>query len=174
MLLFEKFNDRSIRASLSQSNVPQKNVLEIMSLETITNDEEKMNDVIYHDNGNENMKMKKNRMNTDNDAKTIFSSSSENEKEIDVEQMKIDDVIAARKRCRCQKVSLTIQRRLKHKMSKKIFMIIDEQCLAMLKEIIKNGNCEKKDTLNCVCYSHLVLLNNHFDLKTNQLNAIAI
>ena len=53
-------------------------------------------------------------------------------------------------------------------------MIIDEQCLAMLKDIIKSGDCEEKNTLNCVCYSHLVLLNNHFDLKTNQLNAIAI
>ena len=85
MLLFEEFNDRSIRASSSQSNVSQKNVLKIMSSKTITNDEEKMNDVIYHDNENGNMKMKKNRMNTDNDAKAIFSSSSEDEKEIDVE-----------------------------------------------------------------------------------------
>ena len=44
----------------------------------------------------------------------------------------------------------------------------------MLKKIIKNENREKKNTLNCVCYSHFILLNNHFDLKTNQLNAIAI
>ena len=53
-------------------------------------------------------------------------------------------------------------------------MIIDEQCFAMLKKIIKDEDCEEKDTLNCVCYSHLVLLSSHFDLKTNQLNAIAI
>ena len=53
-------------------------------------------------------------------------------------------------------------------------MIIDEQCLAMLKKIIKNKDREKKNTLNCVCYFHLVLLNNHFNLKTNQLNAVAI
>ena len=46
-------------------------------------------------------------------------------------------------------------------------MIIDEQCFAMLKEIIKNEDCEEKDTLNYVCYLHLVLLNNYFDLKTN-------
>ena len=59
-------------------------------------------------------------------------------------------------------------------MLKKTFMIIDEQCLAMLKKIIKNKNCEEKNTLNCVYYFHFVLLNNHFDLKTNQLNAIAI
>ena len=85
MLLFEEFNDRSIKASSSQSNVLQKNVLKIMSSETITSDEKKMNDVIYHDNENGNMKMKEDRMNTDSDAEVIFSSSSENEKKIDVE-----------------------------------------------------------------------------------------
>ena len=81
--------------------------------------------------------------------------------------MKIDDVTAARKRCRCQEVSLTVRRRLEHKTSKKIFMIIDEQCLAMLKEIIKDEDCEEEDTLNCIYYSHLVLLSNHFGLKMN-------
>ena len=65
-----------------------------MSSKTITNDEKKMNDVIYHDNENEDMKMKKNRINTNNDAKIIFSNNNEDEKEINVEQMKIDDVIA--------------------------------------------------------------------------------
>ena len=108
MLLFEKFNDRFIKASSSQNNMFQKNVLEIMSSRTITNDEEKMNDIIYHDNENGNMKMKENCINTNNDAKVIFSSSSEDEKEIDVEQMKVDDVTATRKRCCCQEVSLTI------------------------------------------------------------------
>ena len=53
-------------------------------------------------------------------------------------------------------------------------MIIDEQCLAILKKIIKNEDCKKKIILNCVYYSHLVLLNNYFNLKMNQLNAIAI
>ena len=145
----------------------QKNVLKIMLSKTITNDKEKMNDVIYYDNRNENMKIKKNRINTNNDAKIIFLSNNKGEKEINVEQMKIDNVITIQKRCRCQKISLTIQKKLKHKMLKKIFMIIDEQCLTMLKEIIKNENREKKDTLNCVCYFHLVLLNNHFNLKMN-------
>ena len=79
-----------------------------MSSKTITNDEKKMNNVIYHDNENENMKMKKNRIIINNDAKIIFLSSSENEKKIDVKQIKIDDVITIRKRCRCQKISLTI------------------------------------------------------------------
>ena len=53
-------------------------------------------------------------------------------------------------------------------------MIIDEQCLAILKEIIKSEDYEEKDTLNCICYSHFVLLSSHFDLKTNQLNTVAI
>ena len=81
--------------------------------------------------------------------------------------MKVDDVIATRKRCRCQKVSLTIQRKLKYKMLKKIFMIIDKQCFAMLKEIIKDKDREEKNTLKYVYYFHFVLLNNHFNLKTN-------
>ena len=56
-----------------------------------------MNDVIYHDNKNENIKMKKNRMNINNDIKIIFLSNNENEKKIDVKQIKVDDVIATRK-----------------------------------------------------------------------------
>ena len=52
-------------------------------------------------------------------------------------------------------------------MLKKIFMIIDEQCLAMLKEIIKSEDRKEKNTLNCVYYFHLILLNNYFNLKTN-------
>ena len=55
-----------------------------MSSKTIINDEKKMNDVIYYDNENENMKMKKNRMNINNDAKIIFLNNNEGEKEIDV------------------------------------------------------------------------------------------
>ena len=43
-----------------------------------------------------------------------------------------------------------------------------------VKKIIKNKDCEKKNTLNCIYYFYLVLLNNHFNLKTNQLKAIAI
>ena len=55
-----------------------------MSLKMIINDEKKMNDVIYYNNENENMKMKKNRMNINNDAKIIFLNNNKNEKKIDV------------------------------------------------------------------------------------------
>ena len=55
-----------------------------MLSKTIINDEKKINDVIYYDNENENIKMKKNRIIINNDAKIIFSNSNENEKKIDV------------------------------------------------------------------------------------------
>ena len=97
MLLFKTFNDKSIKISSNENNVSQKNVLKIMSSKTIMNDEKKMNDVMYYNDENENMKFKKNRMNINNDAKIIFSSNNENEKKIDVKQIKVDDVITTRK-----------------------------------------------------------------------------
>ena len=84
ILLFKTFNDKLIKTFSNENNIFQKHVLKIMSSKTITSNEEKTNDVIYYNNKNENIKIKKNRMNTDNDAKIIFLNNSEDEKEINI------------------------------------------------------------------------------------------